>query len=127
MFRQQYHKNKFNAKGRRYNGQWYDSTGEMQYAMELDLRLKAGDIQSWERQVKISLDVNGHHITNYYCDFRVITKDGTTQYVEYKGAETLAWQMKWNLFHALLPEIDPGAELIVIKHKAKYRPIAWKK
>lgn len=121
MYRQVKSSNKFNAKGRNYNGQWYHSTGEMNYAQELDWRLKAGEIKSWDRQVKIPLVVNGVHIANYYVDFKVIDKHGAVQYIEYKGFETPEWRMKWNLFHALLPEIDPGAELIVVKHKS-YKP-----
>lgn len=113
--------NKFNAKGRHYNGKWYDSTGEMNYAQELDLLLKAGEIQSWERQVKISLDVNGIHICNYYVDFRIVDKNGTVKYIEYKGFETPEWKMKWNLFTALIGDIDPGAELVVVKHRS-YKP-----
>lgn len=108
--------NKFNAKGRNYNGQWYHSTGEMNYAQELDWRLKAGDIKSWERQVKIDLKVNGKHITNYFVDFKIIHLDDSVEYVEYKGYETVDWKMKWDLFNALLPEIDPGATLTVVKH-----------
>lgn len=109
-------KSKYSAKGRDYNGRWYDSNKEAKYAEELDWRLKSGDIKEWKSQVKISLDVNGVHIANYYCDFRVVTKDGTIQYHEVKGMVLPLWQMKWKLLQALKDEIlESGAELIVIK------------
>lgn len=108
-------KNKYSAKKQTYNGQSYHSTGEARYAEELDFLKMAGDLKSWERQVKIPLIVNGVLICNYYIDFKVITKHNTIQYHEYKGFETMEWRMKWKLFTALLNEIDPGAELLIIK------------
>lgn len=113
--------NKFKAKKQEYDGKWYHSKGEAGYAEELDWMQKAGEIKSWERQIKIPLKVNGLLICNYYVDFKVITKHDTVQYHEYKGFETMEWKMKWQLFTALLPDIDPGAELIVIKHKSFYK------
>lgn len=121
-YRQIYSTNKFNAKRQDYNGKWYHSKGEAAYAAELDWLQKAGEIKSWERQVKIDLKVNGIHITNYFVDFKVITKDGIVQYHEYKGVETPDFIIKWNLLHALIDEIDPGAELILIKHKSNFKP-----
>ena len=109
--------NKYNAKGRRYNGQWFDSTGEMNYAVELDWRIKAGELQSYQRQYKIDLTVNGVHITNYFVDFRVIDKHGAVQFHEYKGVSTETFIIKWRLLQALLNEIEPGAEMILIKHQ----------
>jgi hypothetical protein len=113
--------NKFSAKKQEYDGKFYHSKGEAAYAQELDWRIKAGEIKSWDRQVKIPLRVNGVLICNYYVDFKVITKHDSVEYHEYKGFETSEWRMKWQLFTALLSEIDPGAELIVIKHKSFFK------
>lgn len=121
-YRQVKSSNKFKAKRQDYGGKWYHSKGEAAYAEELDWRMKAGEIKSWERQVKIDLKVNGVHICNYYVDFKVIDKHGAVSYHEYKGMETPDWRIKWNLFTALINEIDPGAELIVIKHQSTYKP-----
>jgi hypothetical protein len=110
-------KNKFNAKSTTYNDQFFHSKGEAGYCMELDWRIKAGEIQSYERQVKIDLTVNGVHITNYFVDFRVINKHGGVEYHEYKGMVLGEFMIKWRLFQALIDEIDPGAELILIKHQ----------
>jgi hypothetical protein len=89
------------------------SKKEATKAFELDLLIKAGEILEWKRQVKISLDVNGYHICNYYVDFEVLWKDGTKEYVEIKGFETDLWRMKWRLFEALYS--DKGYKLTVEK------------
>lgn len=98
-----------------YNGMWFQSKMEANYAMQLDFRIKAGEVLSWKRQVKIDLKVNGVHICNYYIDFLVTLKDGSRQYVEVKGMEMEVWKLKWKLCMALKEEIDPGAEWIVVK------------
>lgn len=107
--------NKFNAKTQNYNGFKYDSKKEAAYAMELDWRIKAGELLSYEKQYKIDLKVNGLHICNYYCDFKVINKYGGVEFHEVKGLELPLWQLKWKILQATLNEIEPGAELIVIK------------
>lgn len=109
-------KNKFNAKKQEFAGRKYDSKFEAKYAEELEFRKLAGEIVDVKPQVKIDIKVNGVHICNYYCDFRVELKDGTIQYHEVKGLEMPLWQMKWKILHALKNELlEPGAELIVIK------------
>lgn len=111
-------KNKFNAKSTTYNGKWYASKLEASMAMELDWRVKAGEIEpDWRKQVKIELKVKGVFIANYYIDFIATrTKDGIKEYIETKGLEMDLWKMKWRLLNALKDEIlEPGAELIVVK------------
>lgn len=103
------------AKRTEYNGLWYQSKLEANYAMQLDFRIRAGEVKKWKRQVKIELKVNGVKICNYYIDFKVTMADGSTQYVEVKGLEMELWKMKWKLCMALKEEIDPGAEWIVVK------------
>lgn len=106
--------NKYNAKSNVYNGQIYHSKKESAYAAELDLRLKAKEIKSWDRQVKISLDVNGYHICNYYIDFVIKHNDNSTEYVEVKGYETDVWRLKWKLFEALYGD-KKNIKLSVVK------------
>lgn len=109
-------KNKFNAKKQDFGGRKYDSKFEARYAEDLEWRKQAGEIAEIKPQFKIDIKVNGVHICNYYCDFRVVLTDGTVQYHEVKGLELPLWQMKWKLLHALKDELlEPGAELIVIK------------
>lgn len=112
---------KYKAESQNYGGKWYRSKFEASYAMNLDWRLKAKEIQAWEYEPRISLDVNGVHITNYFPDFKITNADGSVEYHETKGFETADWKIKCNLFVALLQEIDPGAEYYVIKErKRKY-------
>lgn len=108
-------KGKYNNRTKQYRGRTYDSIREANHAEELDWRIKAGEIKEVIPQFKISLDVNGKHICNYYVDFKVIMMDGSVQFHEVKGMELPVWQLKWKLTEALLDEIEPGAELIVIK------------
>lgn len=99
-------RNKFNAKGTSYNGRYYDSKLEASYAMELDWLKKAGEIKEIIPQYKISLDVNGVHIANYFMDFKVIKSDETIEMHEVKGLEMPLWKMKWKLAKALYPEYE---------------------
>ena len=78
-------RNKFNNKPVWYNGKRYQSTKEAEFARNLDWKLKAGLIRSWFRQVPFELNINGIHITKYYCDFRVINNDETISYYDTKG------------------------------------------
>jgi len=107
--------NKYGNVARDYNGTLYDSKKEAAYAQELDLRIKAGELKSWDRQVRISIDVNGKHICNYFIDFVLYHTDGLKEYVEVKGFETPVWRLKWKLFEALYNEIEPMAQLTVVK------------
>ncbi len=100
MFRERYG-SKYGNRRQTYEGITYHSNKEADYAAELDLRKKAGDIKSWERQVKISLDVKKKHIANYYVDFMIHHNDKTKEYVEVKGFATEVWRLKWLLFEAL--------------------------
>ena len=114
--------NKYNAKKIDYNGQRFDSKGEAGYCEQLDWRIKAGDIQGYERQVKIPLKVNGVLICNYIADFVVTDKHGAKELHEYKGLVLPLFQMKWRLLQALKDEIFPeGMELIIIQHQSFYK------
>lgn len=108
-------KSKYRNKTKHYNGRTYDSIREANHAEEIDWRIKAGEIKEVIPQFKIDLKVNGKHICNYYVDFKVVMADGSVQFHEVKGMILPIWQMKWALFEALLDEIEPGAELLVIK------------
>ena len=98
-----------------YNGMWFQSKLEANYAKQLDWRIKAGEVKEWKRQYKIDIKVNGVHICNYYIDFVVTLKDGSQQFIEVKGMEQEVWRLKWKLCMALKNEIAPGVEWIVVK------------
>lgn len=108
-------KSKYNAKAQLYNGVKYHSKREATYAEQLDWLIKAGQIKSWERQVKVPLKVNDHLICTYVVDFKVINRFGGVEFHEVKGFETADFKIKWKLLHALRDEICPGTTLVVIK------------
>lgn len=105
-------KNKYSAIKQTYNGYNYDSRMEAKYAANLDWRIKAKEVKKWERQHKISIDVNGVHICNYFIDFKVYLTDGTIEYHEVKGAESMLWRTKWKLTKACYPDY----KLVLIKN-----------
>lgn len=107
-------KSKYNNKTKQYNGRTYDSIREANHAEELDWRIKAGEIKEVIPQYKIDIKVNGRHICNYYVDFKVIMADDSIQFQEVKGFKTDVFILKWKLTEALLDQIEPGAELIMI-------------
>jgi hypothetical protein len=107
--------NKYHSTKAEYNGFVYHSKKEAAYAQELDLRVKAKDIRSWERQKRLSLDVNGFHICDYVIDFVIHNNDNSRTYVEVKGFETREWHLKWKLTEALMPTIDPDGDLLLVK------------
>lgn len=97
-------KNKYNSRKTKYRDRYYDSALEASYAAQLDLLIKAKEVKKWEPQHKISIDINGVHICNYYIDFKVYYADGHIEYHEVKGMETDVWRMKWRLSQAMFPD-----------------------
>ncbi len=77
---------------------------EAAYAQELDMRVYAKDIKSWERQVRIPLVVNKIKIGTYIIDFVITHLDGEKEYVEIKGFSTDTFKLKWKLATALYPD-----------------------
>jgi hypothetical protein len=87
-----------------YKGRLYHSKKEAEYAMILDDMVKHLEIQGWEPQFTLKLDVNGKHICNYIADFRVWSKTGSCEIHETKGYFTDLAKLKWRLAIALYPE-----------------------
>jgi hypothetical protein len=97
---------KFNNKTTQYNGSYYDSIKEANYARDLDFRIKAGELKEWERQVPIDLYVNGQKICTYKIDFVERDHKDNEVWTEVKGFKTPEWRLKWKLFCAIYPERD---------------------
>lgn len=97
-------RNKYGAVKKSYKGRQYHSGKEADYAMQLDLRLMAGEIKEIIPQYKIDIGINGIHICNYYMDFKVVLIDDTIEMHEVKGFATDLWRIKWRLSKALYPE-----------------------
>lgn len=108
-------KSKYKNQTKRYDGKTFDSVREANHYEELLWRQKAGEIKEIICQYKIDLKVNGHHICNYYVDFKVVLADGSIEFQEVKGMVLPLWQLKWKLLEVLIDEIEPGAALLVIK------------
>lgn len=98
-----------------YNGYTYDSRREAEYAFELDMRMKAGEVKRWERQYKLDLRANGKHICNYYVDFLVELADGSLQLVEVKGMELPLWKLKVKIMEATFLIENPEYGYLVVK------------
>ena len=87
-----------------YNGQKYDSAGEAQYAQQLDLKLKSGEVLDWWRpkpMVLVDADRLRDRIT-YKPDFAVLfASRPDVVYIDYKGSritETEAFRLKCKLW-----------------------------
>jgi hypothetical protein len=108
-------RSKFGAESCIYENRRYHSRKEAAYARDLDLRRHDADerrrVVAVEPQFKVSLDVNGKHVTNYFVDFRVTFGDGSVQWIEVKGFETPEWIIKRRLFEA----IYPNRKLVVVR------------
>jgi hypothetical protein len=105
--------NKFHAKKTVYGGITFDSKREADFARDLDFMKHARGrdrVESWERQVRFPLLVNGDRICTYVCDFLVHYADGRNELVEVKGYWTPEAKLKRKLFEALIlrdhPEIN---------------------
>lgn len=100
---------------------WHQSILEADECTVLLMRKKSGDIKDYEIQHKISLDVNGIHVTNYYADFFVSHVDGTNEIIETKGFWTETALLKQALFKAAYLAVRPSLVYTVKYAKSKLR------
>ncbi len=98
------------------DGVKYDSRFEASEAKDLTLQLKAGKITGFEAHVRIPLEVNGFHISDYYIDFVVHHLDGTTEYRECKGLSTAVWVLKFKILQAMTHD-DPSIRMTLVQQK----------
>lgn len=126
-----WNKNYYSSKKCIVNGKSFDSKFESQYAQELEYRLKAHDIKSFESHIPIQLVVHSLHsdvkysIGKYYIDFIVYHNDGTKEYVEIKGMSTGTWKMKWKVFVANTRD-EKNSKITVIFQGKEWKPIIKK-
>ena len=114
-------KNKYGAIKKEYNGRVYDSTGEADYAAQLDLIKETLGIKKIIPQYRIELKVEDVHICYYYVDFKIVFESGKIEFHEFKGKETNLWKNKWKMTKAKLSKIEPKSELVLIKRlKGKF-------
>lgn len=107
--------NKYGSTSHEYDGRVYHSKAEANYAQELDLLLKAGELLEVIPQYRIPLNVRGKHICDYLVDFKVIHSDGSEELIEVKGMVTEIWRLKWKLTEAIYLADHPGTKLTIVK------------
>jgi len=107
--------NKYGARKTEYNGVMYDSKRESEYARELDLRVRAHDILSWQRQVKYPMIVKDIKITTYVADFVITHNNGHIEIVDIKGVETPVFKLKAKLLKALYIQDNEFVTFNIIK------------
>lgn len=99
-------RNKYNSQKTEYGGIRYDSKAEATYARNLDLRMHAQDpherVESWERQIRFPLVVNGTTVGHLVVDFLVRYADGRRELVEVKSPATMTplFKFKFKVFEA---------------------------
>ena len=104
---------KYNARKTEYNGVVYDSGREAQYAADLDLLLKSGQLARVDRQVPFVFEMFGKKICKYIIDFKLTAPGGNVVYVDVKGFKTPVFNLKWKMFLAWLAEHEPEASAMI--------------
>ena len=97
-------KHKYNAKRTKYNGRTYDSKAEAEYAMNLDWKLKAGDIHYWTPQVRFQLGPDFETRVDFMVC--IVDKSDGQQYWEaheVKGRETPQFKRVRKLWDKYVP------------------------
>ena len=105
---------KFGNNPKIYNDVKYASTKEANYARDLDLLKRVGEILDWEYEPRFIFYAYGARITSYKIDFKIIHKDKSIEYVEIKGGkatQTQAWRIRWKFLKAYLAENEPDSKL----------------
>lgn len=81
---------KYRNKPETVDGIRFDSRKEARYYQQLKLRVRAGDVKYFHRQVPIHL-AGG---TRYVVDFVIFEANGRVRYVDVKGRETQVFRLK---------------------------------
>ena len=87
-------KSKYNAKKTKIDGQVFDSQKEAEFYNELNLRLKAGEINGFCLQPVFILADS----LKYKADFIIFNNDGTSEIVDTKGFKTKEYIVKKKVF-----------------------------
>lgn len=94
------------------DGFWFDSKKEAEYYGTEKLKLKAGDIKGFRRQVRYKIVINGTKICTYVADFVEDNWDGSIKVIDVKSdfTRTLAlYRIKKTLMRVLY-----GIEIIEV-------------
>jgi hypothetical protein len=92
-------RNKYGAMATHVNGIRFDSKREARYYEELCLRVAAGEVRYFLRQVPLHLPGG----TRLVVDFMEVMATGQIRYVDVKGRETPAFKIKRREIEAIYP------------------------
>lgn len=90
---------KFNAIKTTHDGIKFDSKKEGKYYLELKLRVQAGEVVFFLRQIPFYLPGG----VTYRVDFQEFHSDGTVHFVDVKGMRTKDFIMKKKIVENLYP------------------------
>lgn len=92
-------RSKYAAKPTEVDGIRFDSKAEGRYYQQLKMRVAAGEVAYFLRQVPIHLPGN----TRYVVDFLEVLADGRIRFVDVKGMQTQTFRLKKRQVEALYP------------------------
>ena len=92
-------RSKYGAKPTVVDGIRFDSQAEARYYERLKLRVAAGEVSYFLRQVPLHLPGN----TRYVLDFLEVLADGSIRHVDVKGVQTDVFRLKKRQVEALYP------------------------
>uniref|UniRef100_A0A6H1ZLG8 DUF1064 domain-containing protein n=1 Tax=viral metagenome TaxID=1070528 RepID=A0A6H1ZLG8_9ZZZZ len=92
-------RHKFNAVRTELDGIKFDSKKEAQYYIELKMKVRAGIVLFYLRQVPLHLPGNA----KYVVDFLEFHTDGTVHFTDVKGMLTKDFILKKKIVEALYP------------------------
>jgi uncharacterized Zn finger protein (UPF0148 family) len=112
--------NKYGANRTEFNGKSYDSKFEAETAWSLEVRVKAGDIKSYDTQYKVEMEVYRSDgvkafTVNHKVDFRIHHNDGSFELYEAKGIETADYKMRRKLLENVWLPLHKDHEYTVVK------------
>ncbi len=100
------------AADRTYNGRVYHSKAEAEWAVRLDLAVKAGGYKEWWPQVRYPIVIKGRKVCDVVVDFVVETIGGKVFVLEVKGHETDLYKLKVKLLRACYPDLNYVVEKV---------------
>lgn len=105
---------KFRNKKTLQDGVLFDSKGEANRWVELQLIQKSGQIRNLERQVRIPCLINGKKVFTYVADFMyhdTVTRENVIE--DFKGMETDVFKLKKKILEA------QGVHIKIVKTQSK--------
>ena len=109
---------KYNSKKTTVDGITFHSQAEAEYYCQLKLRVRAGELSSFDIQPVYLLQEGFHHhgkwypAINYKADFRLYYPDGKVEVIDVKGFRTREYLIKRKLLLKRYPDINFIEEVV---------------